>query len=83
MADSALFTRGDARPRPLVEIEVGSRSAWLRGPGIVPALDLVECPRMWCPRERCLTIPRVYLDDVLAVLEHTQRRTVILTAVDR
>lgn len=83
MAEPALFTRREARPRPPVEIEVGKRSAWLRGPGIVAALDAVESPRMWCPREHCLTIPRDFLDDVLAVLEFQQRRTIVLTAVDR
>jgi hypothetical protein len=35
------------------------------------------------PIQRCLTVPIAYVDDILVVLEHRQRRTVILTAVDR
>lgn len=83
MAEPALFTRREARPRPPVEIEVGKRSAWLRGSGIVAVLDLVESPRQWCPFRHCYTVPIAYVDDLLVVLEHAQRRAVILTAVDR
>ncbi|MCU1614705.1 MAG: hypothetical protein JWO98_2245 [Frankiales bacterium] len=66
-----------------VTIEVGKRSAWLRGQGLAAVLDEVQSPRMWCWRQKCLTCPIDRLDDVLAILEHRDRRHVQLVAVDR
>ncbi|MGY1845531.1 hypothetical protein [Modestobacter sp. SYSU DS0875] len=66
-----------------VTVEVGKRSAWLRGAGIAPLLDEIESPRMWCPRHKCLTCPVDRVDDLLALLEHRDGRMVELTAVDR
>ena len=66
-----------------VQIEVGRRSAWLRGVGLAPLLDEIQSPRMWCPREKCLTCPIDRVDDLLALLEHRDGRPVELTAVDR
>ncbi|MDP9460711.1 MAG: hypothetical protein M3Q22_10840 [Actinomycetota bacterium] len=67
----------------VITIEVGRRSAWLRGTGLAKILEEVDCPRMWCWREKCLTVPVDRVDDILALVEHRDRRVVNLTAVDR
>lgn len=85
-ADDTLFA-ASARPRrrstSLVTIQVGRRSAWVQGGGVAAVLDEIGCPRMWCPFRRCLTMPIDRVDDLLAILEHRDRRAVQLTAVDR
>lgn len=60
--------RGCASSRP-VTVEVGRRSAWLRGPGLVKMAEEVGSPRMWCPRKRCLTVTIDRVGDILAMLE--------------
>lgn len=83
---AALFRR-DGQPyarRRTVRVELGRRSAWLTGPGVVPACDAVGSPRMrpvpyvadWC-------VPLAYAADVIAYLEHCQRRRVEVVEVDR
>ncbi len=67
----------------VITIEVGRRSAWLRGTGLAKVLEEVGCPRMWCWREHCLTVPVDRVDDILALVEHRHRRVVELSAVDR
>lgn len=70
--------------RATVEIEVGRRSAWIRkGRGVSRLLDELGTPHMFCPREKCLTLPIDRLSDLLALLEFRDRRVVIVTAVDR
>jgi hypothetical protein len=66
-----------------VTVEVGRRSAWVRGHGMAQVLDQIECPRMWCPFQKALTMPVDRVDDLLAVVEFRDRRVVELTAVDR
>jgi hypothetical protein len=66
-----------------VDIEVGRRSAWIRGTGIARLLDEIASPRMWCPRQKCLTCPVDRVDDLLRLLEDREGRYVELTAVDR
>lgn len=66
-----------------VTVEVGRRSAWVRGQGIAPVLDELGCPRMWCPFQKALTMPVDRVDDLLAVVEFRDRRAIELTAVDR
>ncbi len=66
-----------------VTVEVGRGSAWLRGPGLVKLADEVGSPWMWCPRERCLTVPIDRVGDNLAMLEHRDRRVAKVVAVDR
>lgn len=66
-----------------VTVEVGRRSAWLRGYGLAALLDEVGVPRMWCPFQKCLTCPVDRVDDVLALVEHRDNRVVELVAVDR
>ncbi|MBY3552699.1 hypothetical protein [Modestobacter lapidis] len=67
----------------MVSIEVGRRSAWMRGNGLASVLDEIGVPRMWCPRQKCLTCPVDRVDDILALVEHRDRRMVELVAVDR
>ncbi|MFQ1002611.1 hypothetical protein [Modestobacter sp. SSW1-42] len=69
--------------RATVSIKCGSRSAWLRGYGLRQLLLELDCASMWCPIEHCLTIPVDRVGDLLALLEHRDRRVVELTAVDR
>lgn len=69
--------------RATVAVEVGARSAWVRGYGLHQLLTELDCPRMWCPLQHCLTVPVDRVGDLLALLEHRDRRTVELTAVDR
>lgn len=66
-----------------VHIEVGSRSCWGYGPGLAPLLDEIGSPRMWCPFRKALTFPIDRCDDLLALLEHRDRRVVEVTAVER
>lgn len=67
----------------IITVEVGRRSAWLRGYGLARVLDEIGSPRMWCPRQKCLTVPVDRVDDVLAIVEFRDRRMVELTPVDR
>jgi hypothetical protein len=66
-----------------VTIEVGRRSAWLRGYGLSAVLDEIDSPRMWCPRQKCLTCPVDRVSDLLDVVEIRENRRVELVAVDR
>lgn len=66
-----------------IRIEVGRRSAWIRGWGMAAVADEVGVPRMWCPRQKCLTVPVDRVDDILAIVETRGRRYVDLVAVDR
>ena len=70
-------------PSRVITIEVGKRSAWLRGTGLAAVLDEIQSPRMWCPFEKALTCPIDRVDDLLAMLEHRDRRLVQLVTVDR
>lgn len=73
-------SRGASR---VVRVEVGKRSAWLHGTGLSAALGDAGIPKMWCPFQKALTCPVDRLDDLLALLEHRDRRPVELLAVDR
>lgn len=69
-----------------VQIEVGKRSAWLHGTGLAALLDGIGVPRMrdWHPgRKGTLMCPIDRVDDLLAIIEHSDGRHVELTAVDR
>lgn len=86
MSDTYLFPAQRRRKSSVgrtVTIEVGRRSAWVRGTGLAPLLDEIGSPRMWCTRQKCLTCPVDRVDDLLALLEHRDGRAVELTAVDR
>lgn len=69
--------------RATVSVEVGRRSAWIRGHGLHRLLTELEMPSMWCPVHRCLTVPSDRVGDLLVLLEHRDHRVVELTAVDR
>ncbi len=80
--------RRPADPTPVagrgVHIEVGRRSAWLYGRGLHAAVNKLRIPFMWCPRFKCLTVPIDHVGDLLAYLEHGERRRhVTVEAVDR
>jgi hypothetical protein len=68
-----------------VRIEIGSRNtAHLFGDGLVPVLEELGIPHMRDPyrrRVRCCPADRV--DDLLALLEHRDRRSVEVVAVLR
>jgi hypothetical protein len=69
--------------RATVTVEVGRRSGWIRGYGIYRTLIEADIPYMRCPVQNCLTIPIDRIGDLLALLEHRDRRVVELTPVDR
>lgn len=69
--------------RSTVRIEVGRRSAWLHGYGLHRLLDELHSPWMWCPVQHCLTCPVDRVGDLLALIEHRDKRVVELLAVDR
>jgi hypothetical protein len=72
--------------RSSVRIEVGARSCCLYGAGIARLLDELEMPRMrdWHPdRKRVLMCSVDRIGDLLALLEHRDRRVVELSTVDR
>jgi hypothetical protein len=72
--------------RATVRIEVGARSCWLYGAGLHRILDEVGAPRMrdWHPSRKGVLMCSVdRIGDVLALLEHRDRRVVELTTVDR
>jgi len=66
-----------------VRIEVGARSCWGYGTGLVGALDEIQSPRMFCPFRKTWSFPVDRCDDLLALLEHRDRRFVEVVAVDR
>ncbi|WP_167759068.1 hypothetical protein [Blastococcus sp. TF02A-35] len=67
--------------RATVSVDVGPRSAWLTGYGLNGYLDELDCPRMWCPVRKRLTIPVDRVGDLLALLEHRDHRVVELRSV--
>lgn len=72
--------------RATVRVEVGARSCWLTGAGLAKLLDELAIPRMrdWHPDRRgVLMCPVDRVGDLLALLEHRDRRVVELTTVDR
>ncbi|WP_167759160.1 hypothetical protein [Blastococcus sp. TF02A-35] len=69
--------------RATVAVEVGPRSAWLRGYGLHRLLEELDVPVMICPFRRCLTMPVDRVGDLLALLEHRDKRVVELTTVER
>lgn len=86
MAARALRLFEEPYQRATVRVEVGRRSAWLYGAGLVRYLDELEVPRQWDwhpDRKRALMCPTDKVGDLLALLEHRDRRVVELTTVDR
>ncbi|MCF6507379.1 hypothetical protein E9549_08155 [Blastococcus sp. MG754426] len=72
--------------RATVRIEVGARSCWLYGRGLVRLLEELDIARMrdWHPdRKGVLMCPINRVGDLLALLEHRDRRIVELSSVDR
>ncbi len=70
----------------IIQIDVGSRSAWFYGTGVAAVMDELQVPRMrdWHPeRKGVLMCPVDRVDDVLALLEHRDGRVIELAAVDR
>lgn len=76
----------DTNCRSAIRIDVGKRSAWLRGEGIARYLDEIGVPRMrdWHPeRKGILMCPVDRVDELLTLLEYRDRRIVHLMAVDQ
>ena len=72
--------------RATVRVEVGRTTAWLYGAGLARMLDELEVPRMWDwhpDRKRVLMCAVDRVADLLALLEHRDRRVVEVVAVDR
>ncbi len=71
-----------------VRIEVGARSCWGFSGGLTALLDKLGVPYMWDPvkstrHRRVVTFPVDRCDDLLTLLEHPERCTVELMAIDR
>ncbi len=64
------------RQSRLVEVEVGKRTAYFTGTGVVAVLDALGIPRMRCPYTRRICCPIDRADDAIAFMEHRQRRVV-------
>ena len=72
--------------RSTVRIEVGARSCWLYGTGLTKLLDELGIPRMrdWHPDRKGTVMCAVdRVGDLLALLEHRDKRVVELSTVDR
>ncbi len=68
----------------VVRVEVGSRnSSYLYGRGLHLVLNELGVPHIWDPVRESLCCPTNRLDDVLAVLEHRDRRVIDLQLVNR
>jgi len=63
--------------------EIGRRTCWWTGPGIVDLLDRVGTPRQWDHLRRQWMCPVDRASDVLALAEHADHRPTIVMAVDR
>lgn len=75
-----------AAERSTVRVEVGARSCWLYGAGLAKLLDELEIPRQrdWRPERKGVLMCSVdRVGDLLALLEHRDRRIVEVLAVDR
>lgn len=72
--------------RATVRIDVGRRTAWLHGVGLCRYLDELQVPRQWDwhpTRKGVLMCPTDRVGDLLALLEHRDKRVVELSTVDR
>jgi hypothetical protein len=76
---------GSRRPvSRVIRIEVGPRNtSYLHGAGLTAILDRLGVPHMRDPWRKVLSCPSDRLDDVLAYLDHKDKRVVDLVAVDR
>lgn len=66
--------------RQPVIVESLPRSVRLTGPGVLAAIEAVGAPKMRDVTRRAWLVPIARADDVLAHLEHVQRRTLVLAA---
>lgn len=79
-------TRRRGRRSGPVRIELSGRSAWLHGVGLASTLDELAIPHMWDwhpERKGTLVCPADRVDDLLAILEYREGRTVELSTVAR
>jgi len=86
MGARALRMFEEPHQRATVRIAVGRRSAWLNGAGLIRYLDELQIPRQWDwhpERKGALMVGVNRVGDLLALLEHRDKRIVELTTVDR
>ena len=86
MAARALSLFEEPSQRATVRVEIGRRSAWLYGAGLSRYLEELDIPRQWDwhpDRKRVLMCPVDRVGDLLALLEHRDKRIAELTTVDR
>ena len=86
MAAQPLPLFEEPHQRATVRIEVGARSCWLHGRGLARMLEELGIPRQrdWHPdRKGTLMCPMNRVGDLLALLDHMDKRVVELSTVDR
>ncbi len=69
--------------RRTVTVEVGRRTAWLLGTGVVDLLDRIGSPRQWDHLLRRWMCPIDRAGDLIALAEHADKRPTIVIEVDR
>lgn len=61
-----------------VFVALGKQSARLSGPGVLAAIEATGAPRMRDAARKAWLVPLARIDDVMAHLEHVQRRRIEL-----
>jgi hypothetical protein len=75
LGDPGPTRTADVVTRRTVRVELDRRSATLRGPRLMPALDLAGCRWIWHPHHhKAVLVPLADLDDLLAALEVDAQR---------
>jgi len=70
--------------RRTLTVEIGRRTGWLTGWGVVDLLNRTGCDRrQWDHIRRMWMIPVDRVSDVLALAEHADSRPTIVVSVDR
>lgn len=82
-ADPGLRRPRHPKARGTITAEVGRRTCWWTGTGIVGLLDRVGSPRQWDHLRRQWMCPVDRASDVLALAEHADGRPTIVVDVDR
>lgn len=72
-----------ATTRRTLTAEIGLRTAWLVGEGIVGLTIRTGSPRQWDHNRKRWMVPVDRAADILALAEHVDNRPTIVVAVDR
>lgn len=77
--------RVSARQQLAVQVELGGRTAWIRGHHsvVVKAIKAARSPRQFDAKQGCWRIPRQFVDDVCAAIELQAGADVHVEQVDR